>query len=78
MKCSFIHLKLKDKSNINKTNNKIFELFKLSIENNKINLNILKIKKKFQIKFWKLIIIRNIFKKILEKWYMIILEIMKK
>ena len=39
MDCSFIHLKLKDKSNINKANNKIFELFKLSFDNNIINKN---------------------------------------
>jgi len=38
MRCSFIQLKLKDKSNINKTNKKFFELFRLSFDNNIINL----------------------------------------
>ena len=34
MKCNFIHIKLKDKNNFNLNKDKIFELFKLSIENN--------------------------------------------
>jgi len=34
MKCNSIHFKLKDKNNINLNNNKILELFKLSIGNN--------------------------------------------
>jgi len=38
MKYNFIYLKLKDKTNINLSNNKILELFKLSIGN---NINIL-------------------------------------
>jgi len=39
MKANFIHLKFKDKNNINLNNNKILELFKLSVGNNIINLN---------------------------------------
>ena len=38
MKCSFIHLKIKDKSFINLNNNTILELFKLSVGNNIYNL----------------------------------------
>ena len=34
MKCNFIHIKIKDKSNINLKNIKILELFKLSVGNN--------------------------------------------
>ena len=34
MKCHCIHLKLNDKANINMNNNKILELFKLSIGKN--------------------------------------------
>ena len=43
MKCNYIHLKTKDKSNINLNNNTILELFKLSAGN---NINILNYKKK--------------------------------
>jgi len=39
MNHNFIHIKLKDKSNIILNNNKFLELLKLSIGNNKINLN---------------------------------------
>ena len=39
MKCNFIHIKLKDKNNININKNKILELLKLSIGNNIINLD---------------------------------------
>ena len=67
MKCNFICVKLKDKNNINLNNRKIHEIFKLSIGNNIINLNIIKIKKNFLIKIKKLFIIKNILKKILEK-----------
>ena len=45
MKCNFIHIKLKDKDNISLNNNKIIELFKLSIGNNKIDFNYNKSKK---------------------------------
>ena len=45
MKCNFIQVKLRDKSNINLNNNKIFELLKLSFGNNIINLNYNKNKK---------------------------------
>jgi len=34
MKCNYIHIKFKDKNNINLNNNKILESFKLSIGNN--------------------------------------------
>jgi len=34
MKCNFIHVKLKDKNNINLNNKKFQEIFKLSIGNN--------------------------------------------
>ena len=39
MECNYIHVRLKDKSNINLNKHKILELFKLSIGNNVINLN---------------------------------------
>ena len=39
MKCNFIHMKLKDMSKLNLNNNKVLELFKLSIGNNIIKLN---------------------------------------
>ena len=39
MECKYIHIRLKDKNNINLNKNKILELFKLSIGNNIINLN---------------------------------------
>ena len=45
MKCNFILIKLRDKSNINFNNNKILQLFQLSVGNNIINLNYNKIKK---------------------------------
>ena len=45
MKHNFIHIKLKDENNIDLNNNKILELFKLSIGNNKIILNYNKIRK---------------------------------
>ena len=38
MKCNFIHIKLRDKSNINLQKSKILELFELSLENSIINL----------------------------------------
>ena len=38
MKCNFIHIKLKNKSDINLNRNKILELFKLSAGNNIIDL----------------------------------------
>jgi len=34
MKCHYIHIKFKDKNNINLNNNKILESFKLSVGNN--------------------------------------------
>ena len=45
MKCNFIHIKLKDQDNISLNYNKIIELFKLSIGNNKIDFNYNKSKK---------------------------------
>ena len=45
MKYNFIHIKLKEKNNINLNRNKIIELYKLSFGNNKIDLNYNKIKK---------------------------------
>jgi len=45
MKCNFIYIKLKDKNNTTLNNNKILNLFKLSVGNNIINLNYNKNKK---------------------------------
>ena len=45
MECNYIHVRLKDKSNINLNKHKILELFKLSIGNNIINLYYIKNKK---------------------------------
>ena len=45
MECKYIHIRLKDKNNINLNKNKILELFKLSIGNNIIYLNYNKNKK---------------------------------
>jgi len=45
MKCKFIQIKLKDKNYIDFNNNNILEFFKLSVENNIINLNYNKNKK---------------------------------
>ena len=45
MKCNFIYIKLKAKNIINLNNNKILNLFKLSVGNNIINLNYNKNKK---------------------------------
>ena len=45
MKCNYIHLKIKDKNNNNFNNNKILELFKLSIGNNIYNFDYNKNKK---------------------------------
>ena len=47
MKCNFILVKIKDKTNINLNKSKIQELFKLSIENKIINLYNNKNKKEF-------------------------------
>ena len=46
MKINYIHIKLKDINNNNLNENKILELFKLSIGNNIINLNSKKNKSK--------------------------------
>ena len=47
MECNYIHIKLKDKTNNKINENKILELFKLSIGNNIINLNYNKNKSKY-------------------------------
>ena len=65
MECNYIHIKLKDKRNINLNKNKILELFKLSIGNNIINLNYNKNTKKssnqnIQIIYYKKYIKKNI------------------
>ena len=63
MKCNFVRLKLKDKSNITSNNNKVLEIFKLSIGNNIINLNYYKNKKEPSKKSLEIIY----FKKYIEK-----------
>ena len=45
MNCNFINIRMKDKSNININDSKIFGLFKLSVGNNITNLNYNKNKK---------------------------------
>ena len=69
MKCNKILMKLKDKRNIRLNNNKIFELFKLSLGNNKYILDYNKIKKEssnknLEISYYKKYIKTNIGKMI--------------
>ena len=45
MNCNFINVRMKDKSDININENKILEVFKLSVENKITNLNYNKNKK---------------------------------
>ena len=63
MKGNFIHAKLKDKNNINFNNNKILELFKLSIGNNIINLDYNKNKKESSNQYLEIIYFKEYLKK---------------
>ena len=65
MKCNFIHIKLKGKSNINKKIN--LELLKLSFENNITNLNYNKNKKEYSNQNLEINYNKIFHKKILEK-----------
>ena len=47
MKCNFIHIKKKDKKDINLNDNKTLQLFKLSFGNSITNLNYIENKKKY-------------------------------
>ena len=60
MKCNLFLIKLKDKININLNNNKILELFKLSVGNNIYILDYNKNKKETSNKNLQIIIIKNI------------------
>ena len=72
MKFNFFHFKLKDKDNINLNNNKILELFKLSVGNNIYYLDYNQNKKEspskyLKIRYYKKYIKSNIGKMIYKK-----------
>ena len=63
MKCNFICVKIKDKNNSNLNNGKIQEIFKLSIGNNRSNLNYNKNNKEYSNKSMEIIYYKKYIKK---------------